>query len=51
MKKNNEDTKTCISCIHAIEQYEDVNGETFLVRYCELNNNHIEDDNTCELYE
>lgn len=39
---------SCIICEHVIEEYEDVDGETYLLRKCKLTDGHVNDDYTCK---
>lgn len=38
---------SCQICEHAIEDYEEIHDETFLIRSCELSGRHVDDDDTC----
>ena len=43
--------KTCQTCFNSEERYEEINGYTYLCRYCSVKNNKaVDDDSTCSEY-
>lgn len=45
--KRLDNNKNCMNCEHAEERYEYIEGEDWLLRFCELSDSHVDDEHCC----